>query len=281
MIRVLELFAGIGACSTALKRLGYDVEVVDAVEIDEHAMSSFNAIHGTNFEPQDISKWDKDVGQIDLLMHGSPCTNFSLAGRQEGGDEGSGTASSLMYETLRIVEKIKPRIVIWENVANLLSDQHFHNFSNYIVRMGDLGYASAYKVLNTKDYGIPQNRERVFTISVLGGATIDLFGYELDFEFPKPIPLKLHLKDVLDDEVDSKYYLTEKKIGSILKWKAFQKPFESVLGNESVSPTLTARGAGEDHSGMVIFSPQLDNTTSLQDELLEMYGDKTKEGLLD
>lgn len=113
MVKVLELFAGIGACSKALENLGIPHEIVDAVEIDKYAIKSFNAIHGTFFEPQDITKWDKDI-QADLVMHGSPCQDFSVAGKQAGGDKGSGTRSSLMYETLRIVGRLKPKYVIWK-----------------------------------------------------------------------------------------------------------------------------------------------------------------------
>ena len=90
-MRVIELFAGIGACSKALKRIGLDVEIVDAVEIDSYAIKSFNAIHGTNFEVQDIKEWNKDFKNIDLITHGSPCQDFSLAGKQAGGDVNSGT----------------------------------------------------------------------------------------------------------------------------------------------------------------------------------------------
>lgn len=97
-------------------------------------------------------------------MHGSPCQDFSVAGRQAGGDEGSGTRSSLMYETLRIVEKLKPKYVIWENVKNLLSKKHRHNFDAYLKSMEDLGYHNEYKVLNSKGYGIPQNRESFYRI---------------------------------------------------------------------------------------------------------------------
>lgn len=107
MIKVLELFAGIGACSKALTNLGIEHEIVDAVEIDKYAIRSFNTIHGTSFEPQAITKWAKNI-KADLIMHGSPCQDFSIAGKQAGGDEGSGTRSSLLYETLRIVEAIKP-----------------------------------------------------------------------------------------------------------------------------------------------------------------------------
>lgn len=159
MIRVLELFAGIGACSKALTNLGIQHEIVDAVEIDKFAISSFNAVHGTNFEPQNICEWDKNI-KCDLIMHGSPCQDFSVAGKNAGGDEGSGTRSSLLYESLRIIEKTRPKYVVWENVKNLLSKKHFHNFQAYLDRMASLGYINSYQVLNAKDYGVPQNRER-------------------------------------------------------------------------------------------------------------------------
>jgi DNA (cytosine-5)-methyltransferase 1 len=204
-VRVLELFAGIGACSKALERLGIEHEIVDAVEIDKYAVASFNAVHGTNFEPQDITKWDKDI-ECDLIMHGSPCQDFSVAGKGAGGDEGSGTRSSLLYETLRIVDKLRPKYVIWENVKNLLSKKHKHNWDAYAKRMEEMGYTNHAQVLNAKDYGVPQNRERVFTISILGNEK---------FEFPESIILEKKLKDVLEEYVDEKFYLTESNIKTI------------------------------------------------------------------
>ena len=212
-LKLLELFGGIGACSKALERLGIDYEVVDYVEIDKYAVKSFNAMHGTNFEPQDICKWDKDI-KVDLIMHGSPCQDFSLAGKQQGGDEGSGTRSSLMYETLRIVDKLKPKYVIWENVKNVISKKHIHNFQSYLTRMRMLGYQNYYKVLNAKDYGIPQNRERVFVISIR--SDVNSYGcHVFNYKFPEPIPLKLKLKDMLEDNVDEKYYLSEDSISKL------------------------------------------------------------------
>lgn len=237
MIKVLELFAGIGACSKALERLGIEHEIVDAVEIDKFAIKSFNAVHGTNFEPQDITKWDKNI-ECDLIMHGSPCQDFSVAGLGRGGDKGSGTRSSLMYETLRIVEKLKPKYVIWENVKNLLSKKHRHNFDAYIQAMNELGYASKYQVLNAKDYGIPQNRERVFTVSVRK----DLEAEFMAFRFPEPIPLEKRLKDILEDEVDEKYYLSEEQTAR-LKATTFHSEKEEyrVQDPDSTSRTILAR----------------------------------------
>lgn len=207
-ISILELFGGIGACTKALKNIGININVVDYVEIDKYAVKSYNAINGTNFEPQDIKEWNKDIN-VDLIMHGSPCQDYSISGLQMGGDEGSGTRSSLMYESIRIINKLKPKYVVWENVKNLLSKKHKHNFDNYINKLDELGYNSYYQVLNAKDYGIPQNRERVYTISIR--KDID----KGKFKFPKKEPLKLRLKDVLEDEVDEKYYLNDKQLLAI------------------------------------------------------------------
>ena len=260
-LRVVEFFGGIGAVRKALERLNVPFEVVDYVEIDENAVKSYNAMYETNFEPQDIKTWNKDLKDIDLIMHGSPCTNFSTAGKQEGGNEGSGTASSLMYETLRNVLRLYPKYVIWENVKNLISDEHRPNFYKYINIMSEFGYNNYYQVLNAKDYGIPQNRERIFTVSIR--KDID----EKAFEFPKKKFLNITLKDILETDVDEKYYLTTPKLISISKWKAYQKPLENVLGQNSIAPTLTARGAGEEHAGMITYSEDLDETTNIQEEL--------------
>ena len=207
MLKILELFAGIGACSKALERLGIEHKIVDAVEIDKYAIKSFNAIHKTNFEVQDIIKWDKDI-EVDLIMHGSPCQDFSIAGKQAGGDKDSGTRSSLMYETIRIVKKLQPKYVIWENVKNILSKKHRHNFESYLETMENLGYKNYYEVLNSKDYGIPQNRERVFTVSILGNE---------DYEFPNKIELDINLQELLEKDVEEKYFLSEKGKKYILK----------------------------------------------------------------
>ena len=221
--------------------MGIEHEIVDAVEIDKYAIAAFNAIHGTSFEPQDITKWNKDI-ECDLIMHGSPCQDFSIAGLQAGGDEGSGTRSSLMYETLRIVEKLKPKYVIWENVKNLLSQKHRHNFDAYQEAMENLGYTNYYQVLNAKDYGVPQNRERVFTVSIREDTP-----YATLFQFSPRRPLTRLLKDILEDNVDEKYYLSEDRLGVIYEWEQRQKDngrgfrFE-VKDGESIGRAVTTSG---------------------------------------
>ena len=249
-MKVVELFAGVGACSKALTRLGIEHEIVDAVEIDKYAIASFNAIHNTNFEVQDITTWDKDLKDIDLIMHGSPCQDFSIAGKQEGGDIDSGTRSSLMYETIRIVGKVRPKYVVWENVKNILSKKHKHNFDAYIETMNILGYNSYYQVLNAKDYGIPQNRERVFTVSIR--KDID----NNDFVFPEKQELKLKLRDMLENKVDEKYYLSEEIIknfvsvnekGNVvgkLKMDKWQDSMKRIYDINKYSPAINTMQGG-------------------------------------
>lgn len=251
-VRVLELFAGIGACSKALERLGIEHDIIDAVEIDKYAVASFNAVHGTNFEPQDITKWDKDI-DCDLIMHGSPCQDFSVAGKGAGGDEGSGTRSSLLYETLRIVEKVRPKYVIWENVRNLISQKHKHNWDAYVMRMDGLGYTSHAQVMNAKDYGVPQNRERVFTVSIRN----DVYN---GFKFPAKRPLTKRLKDVLEDEVDEKYYLKktnnivfgEKRVHWDNSGKGYGSQQDRAVYMNGLAPTLSRCNGNGDKAQVCI-----------------------------
>lgn len=242
-VKVLELFGGIGACTQAFKRVGIPFEVVDYVEIDKYACKSYNAMNGTDFKPQDICEWDKDI-KVDFVMHGSPCQDFSVAGKGLGGDEGSGTRSSLMYETIRIVEKLKPKYVLWENVKNVTGKKHRHNFDKYLVSLQQLGYNNYWQIMNAKDYGIPQNRERVFVLSIRRDC-------DDGYEFPEPFPLQLRLKDMLDDEADESFYISDERTKSlqrdlinkdtlmldVCQYKREGHPREY---NE-VSPTLSAR----------------------------------------
>lgn len=208
-LRYISLFSGIGSPEKALTDLGIDFELIAYSEIDKYASKSYAAIHGVSEELNlgDITKIDtsKLPTDIDLITHGSPCVDFSIAGKQAGGDENSGTRSSLMYETLRIVEAVRPKFVLWENVKNVLSKKHIHNFDAYRAKLKDLGYNSYYKVLDAQDYGIPQHRERIFVVSIR--EDIDTG----KFEFPKPFELKLRLKDMLEETVDEKYYLKNTK----------------------------------------------------------------------
>lgn len=244
-LKVLSLFSGIGAFELALKRIGVNVELVGFSEIDKYATKSYCSVHGVSEDLNlgDISKIDlaklKEIGDIDLITHGSPCQDFSIAGRLAGGDKGSGTRSSLMWCTVDIVEAVRPKYVVWENVKNLLSSKNRHNFDGYLEIMDKLGYNSYYKVLNAKNYGIPQNRERVFTVSIRKDI-------DEGYEFPEEIELTKKLKDVLEKSVDEKYYLSDKLIAGLIANTERQRAkgngftFETTDG-DCVAKTVTTR----------------------------------------
>lgn len=175
MIQILELFGGIGSPRKALQNLGVPVKAIDYVEIDAKAVRSYNEIFRKelDYKTQNVIGYNL---KPDILIHGSPCQDFSIAGKQKGADKNSGTRSSLMWETLKIIKRMgvwKPRVVIWENVKNVLSKHMKHNFEKYLEEMEKLGYTNSYAVLNALDFGLPQRRERVFTISMLGDKKFD------------------------------------------------------------------------------------------------------------
>lgn len=175
MLQILELFGGIGSPRIALRNIGVPVKAIDYVEIDEKAVRSYNAMFANDlhYKTQTVVGWNL---KPDILIHGSPCQDFSIAGYQKGADPGSETRSSLMWETLNIIEQMgiwKPRIVIWENVKNVLSKHMIHNFNKYLMKMEQLGYTNSFEVLNAMDFGLPQFRERVFTVSCIKGKTFD------------------------------------------------------------------------------------------------------------
>ncbi len=202
-MNTIELFGGISAPGEALKNLDIHNTTLAYVEWDKFAVKSYNAINNVNYEPIDINDFDSRTiaDDVDLLVHGSPCQSFSIAGKQEGGNEGSGTQSSLLYKSIEIIIDTTPKYVVWENVKNVLSKKHRHNFDNYLETLEDLGYTNYWQVLNAKDYGVPQNRERVFCVSILPP--------HATYEFPAPVELKTRLRDVLEEEVDEKFYLTD------------------------------------------------------------------------
>lgn len=263
MFNFLSLFSGIGAPEMAMDRLGLDYNLINYCEIDKYASMSYSAIHGTPETKNlgDITKVDTNkLPDIDMIFYGFPCQDISLAGKQKGlfNSDGSKTRSGLFFEALRIIEAKKPKVAIAENVKNLTSKKFAKQFQIVLDSLNDAGYNNYWKVLNAKDYGIPQNRERVFIVSIR--KDID----NGQFKFPEPFELKLRLKDMLDDVVDEKYYLSSDKLTSISGWKAQQRPLTQVLGNESICRTLTARGAGEEHSGMILYDDEFEETTDVE-----------------
>lgn len=229
MIRVFEAFAGYGSQSMALKRLGIDYEVVGISEIDKYAIQAYMAVHGDTKNYGDISKIDwKEVPDFDLFTYSFPCTDISNAGLQKGLAEGSGTRSSLLWECRKAIEAKLPKYLLMENVKNLVSKKFTPYLKQWLRFLEGQGYSNYTKVLNAKDFGVPQNRECVFMVSILG---------EASFHFPKPFTLEKRLKDVLEKDVDESFYLSEKIVKTFIarneknKAKGNGFKFEPTMGD--------------------------------------------------
>ena len=208
MLKVIELFAGVGAQRRALQKANIDHQVIAISEIDRYAIQAYNAIHGDTPNLGDIKKIEK-LPKADLWTYSFPCTDISLAGRMSGFEKDSGTHSSLLWEVQRLLstandDETLPKLLLMENVKNLLSKKFKPLFDEWCKYLEKLGYKNFYKVLNAKDYGIPQNRERVFMISIKD--TDELY------QFPSEINLDTKLGDYLEPVVDEKYYLSAKLI---------------------------------------------------------------------
>lgn len=207
-IKILELFGGIGSPRCALRNIEIPVKAIDYVEIDEKAVRSYNAMFSDEllYKPQSVIGWDL---KPDILIHGSPCQDFSIAGYQKGADEGSETRSSLMWETVHIIQQMgewKPKYVIWENVKNVRSKHMVANYNRYLEEMSKLGYTNSFSTLDARDFGLPQKRERVFTISILGK---EIF----DFSDLIKTPMR-DIKEFLqnNDDVPSVYNVTQPSV---------------------------------------------------------------------
>lgn len=218
-IKILELFGGIGSPRIALRNIGIPVKAIDYVEIDEKAVRSYNAM----FEAELKYKTQTVVGynlKPDILIHGSPCQDISIAGQQKGADEGSETRSSLMWETIHIIQQMgewKPKYVVWENVKNLTSKTMKVNFNRYLREMETMGYTNSYSLLDARDFGLPQARQRVFTISTLGNKAFDFDSLE-----HKPMkPLSNYLEK--NSDVPEQYLVTQPSVLNVIGHKGIKR----------------------------------------------------------
>lgn len=206
-LRVFEAFSGYGSQSMALRNLDVDYEVVAISEIDKYVIQAYQAVHGNVLNLGDISKINvEDIPDHDLFTYSFPCQDISVAGKTQGIERGK-TRSGLLYECEKIIEAKRPKYLLLENVKNLVGKKFKEDFDKWLEYLEGLGYANYWKVLNAKDFGVPQNRERVFVISILGE--------HKPYEFPNSISLDKTIKDVLEDEVDEKYYLSDDKVRSM------------------------------------------------------------------
>lgn len=180
-VRLIELFGGIGAQAKALENLGIDFEHYKMIEFDKHALNSYNAIHNTSFETSDIRNIHaSDLEIVDddkftyIMTYSFPCTDISLAGKRKGMKKGSGTRSGLLWEVERILDECKtlPQVLLMENVPDIVNYKNVDDFQMWCLKLEELGYTNYAQILNSKDYGIPQNRKRCFMISIRGGTTM-------------------------------------------------------------------------------------------------------------
>lgn len=232
MLRVFEAFAGIGTQRMALRNLGIEHEVVAISEIDKFAIKSYEAIHGQTRNLGDIANIKiEDIPDHDLFTYSFPCQDISLAGKMQGLEKDSETRSSLLWECERIIESKKPKYLLMENVKNLVGKKFKPYFEEWLKVLENLGYSNYWEVLNAKDYGIPQNRERVFCVSILNSAK--------PFVFPEPIKLPIKLKDLLESKVDEKFYLSQEQVAKI-KFSNFEQK-KSQIQRKDWCDTLCAR----------------------------------------
>ena len=260
-IKVIELFAGVGSQAMALRNIGIDYEVIGISEIDKFAIKSYEAIHGEVHNFGDISKIEK-LPYCDLLTYSFPCQDLSIAGQQKGISKD--TRSGLLLEVERLLLKAKengtlPKYLLLENVKNLVGKKFIKDFERWLSFLNNLGYYSNWEVLNAKDYGIPQNRERIFVVSSLEN---------MHYKFPNPVELKSKMKDLLEEKVNEKYYLSEQ----CLKYFTDTKNRNGFIRGEKFNPrksedcntafAITTRAGSRPTDNFIIQLGNLKNTES-------------------
>ena len=216
-IRLIELFGGIGSQAMALRNIGADFEHYLLVEFDPAPVRSYNAIHGTNFEPTDITKiHGKDLNIVDtdkfcyIMTYSFPCQDLSVAGKMRGFSRDAGTRSGLLWEVERLLKECDelPQVLVMENVIQVHSEgENMKNFQSWIDFLTSIGYSSYWQNMEASQYGIPQHRERTIMVSLLG---------EYQYRFPEPVKLTKWCDEYLEDHVDDKYYMTGEKTDILL-----------------------------------------------------------------
>ena len=280
---MLSFFSGIGAFEKALEKLGVEYELIGYSEIDKYASKAYALIHNVPESKNlgDISKIDTstlNISDLDLLTYGFPCQDISSAGKQKGlfNSDGTKTRSGLFFEALRIIEDLKPKYAVAENVKNLTSNKFRKQFDIILKSLEEAGYNNYYQVLNSKDFGIPQNRDRVFIVSIRKDI-------DKGFCFPKGFPLKKRLKDLLEEHPNEKYYLDSVKnffIMNSLKQEAKGNGFRfspHVRNNANIAKTLTTRsGSRMDDNYIVDIEDEERESICFNKELLDLEDSKVK-----
>lgn len=211
-LKLFTAFSGIGSQEMALKNLGLNFEVIGYSEIDKYAIKSYKLIHGEDIKNYgDITKIDwRFIPDFDLLTYSSPCQSFSNVGKRDGGDRDSGTKSSLIWNIEDCIKIKKPKYLLLENVKNMVGYKFKPTFNRWCSLLNKYGYKNYWKVLNCKDFGIPQNRERVFLISIRND--VDLF-----VNFPSGFDNDKRLGHFLENDIDKKYFLKTDELEYLIK----------------------------------------------------------------
>lgn len=216
-IRLIELFAGIGSQAMALRDLGADFEHWRVVEFEPNAVTSYNAIHGTHFEPQDITKiTGADLGITDtekycyIMTYSFPCQDLSSAGKQRGMKKGSGTRSGLLWEVERLLNEVGslPQVLLMENVTEVHGEKNAGHFQDWISFLESKGYSNYWQDINASDYGVAQNRDRCIMVSILG---------QYNYKFPRRIQLEKTMEDYLEPDVESRYFVKTEKAERLIQ----------------------------------------------------------------
>lgn len=247
-MKVFAAFAGYGSQELALKRYNIPFEHVGISEIDKYAIQGHEVLHGKVKNYGDVSKIDvEELPNMDLFTYSFPCQDISNAGKQRGFEKDSGTRSSLLWECERIIEAKKPMFLMMENVKNLVGKNNKPHFDKWLEVLESFGYNNYWKVINAKWCGVPQNRERVFCVSIRKDADNGLFNFYKDFDNG------IRLKDILENEVDEKYYLSEEKTKGLIE-RIKEKDTHQLNAIGSTNPS------GKGMNGTVYHSDNLANT---------------------
>lgn len=218
MLKVFEAFSGYGSQILALKKFGVSFESVGILEIDKYAIQAYTNLHGETKNFGDITKVDvKNLPEMDVFFYSFPCTTISFTGLRTGMDRNSGNSSSLLWECEKIIDEKKPKYLILENVKALVSKRFKKDYDEWLSILEKQGYNSYWKVINAKDTGIPQNRERVFCVSIL--KTEDDGTFRFDDEFDSG----LRVEDIVETNPDERLYYTVDRTKTLLEEMA-EKP---------------------------------------------------------
>lgn len=246
-MKLLSLFSGIGAFEKALERLGITYTLVNYCEVDKYASKAYSLIHNVT---ESLNLWDitkvneNELPNVDLVTYAFPCQDISVSGKKMGLEyNGEKTRSGLVFDALRIIDAVKPKYAVCENVKNLTGKKFTKEFNYILDCLNEMGYNNYWKVLNAADYGIPQRRERVFIVSIRKDI-------DKGFNFPAPFLLTKSLKDVLENEVEDRYFIRDDKVKDYIKHFKSVTPANSLQNDDRIVTGVAVPRLTELTSGM-------------------------------